>query len=405
MHFVNVIFPALLLFYSGNYVIAKKFVEESTLYETLLSNYDKYVSPRTHKEKKINITVNLILMSFQGLDERNGILQSGCIATTQWNDNRLRWDPYFHGNVTVLLIDKNEIWSPKLTLGNPATQYERIGELVAQTYVTYSGSVLWEFGYMFYSTCDIDVAFFPFDTQNCFIDLFPFGMQKNDFKLYAEEIDKSIYLENNVWVLTETSVETIKVKGRWNARYWLSLERRCTFYILNLFSPVLMILYLNTMVYVLPADSGERVGYAITCLLSLSVYMTFASEGLPESSKPLPVITIVLLTYVAISALISLTTIVGLRFHLNDNSRTPPRILLKILCVSRKSFCVKSKISDLSETEETQATENDYELEEGGRITSWKDLANKVDTLCFFSSNVCVFPITIAYFIIVRTYA
>ena len=54
--------------------------------------------------------------------------------------------------------------------------------------------------------------------------------------------------------------------------------------------------FLNTMVFVLPTESGERVGYAITCLLSLSVYMTFASEGLPDSSKPLPIITIGLLT-------------------------------------------------------------------------------------------------------------
>ena len=302
-------------------------------------------------------------------------------------------------------MDKNDIWSPKFTLANPAIEMENVGEKVGHTYVTYLGDVMREFGHMFYSTCDIDVTFFPSDTKNCFIDLFPFGMDPDDLTLKTPALDKSIYLENNVWVLTETFVEIIKVKEFWGARYWVSLEKRYTLYILNLFSPVLMIVFLNTMVYVLPADSGELVGYAITCLLSLSVYMTSALENLPDSSKPLPIITIVLLTYVAISALISMTTILGLRFHLNDNSRPPPRILLKILCVSRKSFCVKSKVGDLSETEETHATANDYELEEGSRITSWKDIANKFDTFCFFSSNVCICIITFVYFIIVRTNA
>ena len=106
-----------------------------------------------------------------------------------------------------------------------------------------------------------------------------------------------------------------------------------------------MIVFLNTMVYVLPADSGERVGYAITCLLSLSVYMTSASENLPDSSKPLPIITIVLLLYVAISALISMTTIVGLRFHLNDNSRPPSQNFSEdIVCLEEIVLCGKARL-------------------------------------------------------------
>ena len=88
-----IIFRVLDLFYSGNCVFSS--VEESTLYKALLSNYDKNVLPRIHKDQTINITLNVILRSFQGFDERNGILKTGCLAMTQWNDNHLRWDPFF----------------------------------------------------------------------------------------------------------------------------------------------------------------------------------------------------------------------------------------------------------------------------------------------------------------------
>ena len=71
--------------------------------------------------------------------------------------------------------------------------------------------------------------------------------------------------------------------------------------------------FVNSMVFVLPADSGERVGYAITCLLSLSVYMTYASDNLPRSSRTLPIITVVLISYIIISAFISVGTVIGLR--------------------------------------------------------------------------------------------
>ena len=393
-----IIVSVLFVLYSGIGVFSS--VEESNLYKTLLSNYDKNVLPRINKDQKINLSVTLVLRSFQGFDERNGILTTAGLAWTQWDDIYLRWNPYLYGNITVLLMDRNDIWSPKLTLANPATELESIGE-IGQTYVTFIGSVIWEFGHMFYSTCDIDVTFFPFDTQNCFLDFGPFGMKPDDWTLNSQQVNKSIYLENNIWVLTETFVETIKVADRWGARFWFRLQRRYTFYILNLFSPVLILVYPNTMVYVLTADSGERVGHAITCLLSLSVYMTFASEGLPDASKPLPIITIVLLTYVAISALISMTTIIGLRFHLNDNSHPPSRIFTKILCFWRKSFCVKAKVEDLSETE----SEETNDIEEEGIIISWKDIANQFDKLCFISSNVCILLITTVYFVIVRIYA
>ena len=174
-------------------------------------------------------------------------------------------------------------------------------------------------------------------------------------------------------------------------KYLLKLKRRHTFYTLNLFSPVLILAYLNAMVFVLPAESGERVGYAITCLLSLSVYMTFASESLPNSSKPLPIITFVLLAYIVISTLISVCTVIGLNFHLRISSCPPPKIVNYCLCCSRKTKDV-----------ERSGAETNEKLEVNYRKCCWKDVAKQFDRLCFIVSNSCISLLTFLYFVIVR---
>jgi hypothetical protein len=43
---------------------------------------------------------------------------------------------------------------------------------------------------------------------------------------------------------------------------------------------------LNIFVFLLPADSGERVGYAITVLLAIAVFLTISSDSLPATSNP-----------------------------------------------------------------------------------------------------------------------
>ena len=176
------------------------------------------------------------------------------------------------------------------------------------------------------------------------------------------------------------------------AKFLLVLERRFTFYILNLFLPVLILAILNTMVFMLPANSGERMGYAITCLLSLSVYMTFASESLPNSSQPLPIITSVLLTFIVISALICGGTIMGLQVHLHKTG-PPPTILLKICNISHKPCNRKTRSEDAAELDDTGM--------EDRNSMNWAEVANKCDKLCFIVSNVGIFLLTVLYLIIV----
>jgi hypothetical protein len=66
--------------------------------------------------------------------------------------------------------------------------------------------------------------------------------------------------------------------------FTLILKRGSSYYVLNVIIPVILLGILNVLTFVLPADSGEKIGYTITVFLSFSVFLTIISSELPRTS-------------------------------------------------------------------------------------------------------------------------
>lgn len=119
------------------------------------------------------------------------------------------------------------------------------------------------------------------------------------------------------------------------------MERRSSYFVLTIFMPVIMLLLLNSVVFLLPTDSGERVGYSITCLLALAVFLTLTADNLPRTSDPLSVLACFLMLLVMTSAGICLMTILSVWLHHKDEKSPMPIYLKKfvyhVLCRGRKT--------------------------------------------------------------------
>jgi len=70
----------------------------------------------------------------------------------------------------------------------------------------------------------------------------------------------------------------------------LKLERRTYYYVMNLILPCTLIACTIFLEFILPAESGERVGLGITILLSMAVFQELTSEKLPSSSEHFPLL-------------------------------------------------------------------------------------------------------------------
>ena len=65
---------------------------------------------------------------------------------------------------------------------------------------------------------------------------------------------------------------------------WFYMSRRHTFYLVSIALPVFFLILTSCTVFVIPADAGEKLGMAITVLLTFAVYLTIVTSYLPETS-------------------------------------------------------------------------------------------------------------------------
>ena len=56
------------------------------------------------------------------------------------------------------------------------------------------------------------------------------------------------------------------------------------FHILNSLVPMVLLAFLSAMVFKLPPDSGEKMGFSLTVLLAYAVYLTIISDDMPSTS-------------------------------------------------------------------------------------------------------------------------
>ena len=100
--------------------------------------------------------------------------------------------------------------------------------------------------------------------------------------------------------------------------------------------------FLFLLVFHIPPDSGERMGFGVTILLSITVYLLVISEKLPEKSDDTPMLGICFITIFYI-LIIALSMAAGTTIFSRRTSK-PPDWLLNLTTKG----CFKLKEEDLS---------------------------------------------------------
>ena len=81
------------------------------------------------------------------------------------------------------------------------------------------------------------------------------------------------YTENAEWTLVETSTAVDILQDEISRlQFILKLRRKPVFLVVNVVIPILFLSVLNTGVFLLSRESGERIAFCITMLLSFAVF-------------------------------------------------------------------------------------------------------------------------------------
>ena len=196
---------------------------------------------------------------------------------------------------------KHQVWYEYIDL------YFRAGDWInpdwpkmTRALVLAEGQVAWSIAGQFSTRCSVDMRHFPFDSQECEIEIGPISqptMYINMIAVVDNSFDGSIYSESEEFELISNSAETM-LNGNISdpklqfssAVFKIKLSRRSDYYVLNIILPCSLLAILSLVTFCLPVNSGERVSLQITVLLSQSVYQLILTNYVPVTSINIPIL-------------------------------------------------------------------------------------------------------------------
>lgn len=174
------------------------------------------------------------------------------------------------------------------------------------------------------------------------------------------------------------------------------MARRFKYQMFYMVAPCLIMSILTLVSFWIPSESGERIGFVTTLLLGMMVFLLVVPDSLPESSKAIPVLGILLMCTLVLISIVLLATIVVLRcFH---NTGTPPKYLRWLskskemnsngtveaieLDAHKRSVATLRALQPFQEP----AVRPDRPSTSTASVASWQGIACRLDTIffCFF---------------------
>ncbi|XP_062619984.1 neuronal acetylcholine receptor subunit non-alpha-2-like [Saccostrea cucullata] len=361
------------------------------------SGYDRNVRPKPNRNTPLKIDCNFILQDIRELDENLGKFSITGALAASWIDERLIWKPQDYGGVTYTVIPQKMLWIPYFINMHVYSEPKYHGHEELTVLVWYNGNVNWTIPNLYESTCDFDLTKYPFDSQTCMLTFFAMGSSPNDlfFNPLKKTADMSIYRENGLWQVTDTHMNTsTNILDFHELRLTVSMKRRSAYYISSLILPICVLEILQVLVFVMPHDSGERVGFAVTVMLAIAVYLTLIQEKLPEAAEPsVASLSYKLLGDFVIGAFIVVGVIIGSHFNKeekeNKNEKENENEKETEIPSSWKLFH-RIMLSPTSRRNQKM-----------GDALTWSDIGMAIDRFCLILSFLSLVLCNSVYFIVV----
>ncbi|XP_057211121.1 cholinergic receptor, nicotinic, alpha 11 isoform X2 [Triplophysa rosa] len=296
---------------------------QRTLLKNLLKDYNPMERPVANDSLPLTVVISLSLVQIMDVDEKNQVLTSNIWVNMRWYDHYLQWNQSEYPGVKNLRFTTDQIWTPDILLYNSADD-KFDSTFKSNVVVNSSGYCNYLPPGIFMSTCNVDVRWFPFDIQKCELKFGSWSFDGWLLDLQMNEADISGYMPNGEWDL-------VGVPGTRNELYYdcckepypdvtfvVTIRRRTLYYALNLLIPCVLLSSMTLLIFLLPADSGEKISLGITVLLSLTVFMLLVAEIMPATSDSIPLIGQYFASTMIIVGMSVIATVVVLQYHHHD---------------------------------------------------------------------------------------
>lgn len=385
---------------------------QQTYYSTLLDLYTvdnrstADIIARVNVRVPREVTVEVALLALQDVDEVEGLLEIMLSLRCSWTDEVVQASGYDYANlfntsatgIETMQIPHGKIWTPNLVLFNSVDSDGIVGGTAYKpTFNFTAGGVTWNPRIKVRSGCTPDVTYYPFDRQTCQFDFVAWGTETSDltFKIKQTDWNMRYYEGNGEWDIQHTSVASFNMWSTSYLRLSITMGRKPLYFAFNIILPVLVLVLLNGMVFWLPVESGERIGFSVTCFLSFVVLLNMIMDILPRTSSPMSYLCFYAVSMMMFSGGTTAVVILQMRmFHTPEKEKVPRCVqafvrALKCQC-RKRSISVQNVDSEKilqSNKKSNQLKEPSLppdHIEEEEAIT-WAEIARFLDKFLFLA--------------------
>jgi hypothetical protein len=292
---------------------------------------DSRILPVLDSTNSISVSVDFQIISISKLDTFTGSMDfSGRLYMT-WNNQQIvltatqkEWLDF-----EARVVDQDSIWTPDLAVYNSMAQRQRLGDSSYRIRIDMDGNCRWLIGVVASTFCTFDVTLFPFDKPSCDISFTTWRYKSDEILLTAanDSVDFSLYYENSEWTI-ENSTANLTIENDVSyLNYTIHFKRNAGFFLVNMILPILMVALLNSMTFLLPMESGERLTYAVLLFLWFVVYLDIVTTNLPMSSTSISNLSLFVISMVGISVLTICLDIISISIYNKDDTKFVPGCL------------------------------------------------------------------------------
>ena len=380
----------LIVLYAFNYIDIVS-SQNRTHYEGILNRifttnkYNKKVLPSDDYSNPVALDASLFFMGINEINELEEKFVTTGYLFLNWYDSMFTWDLNDFGGITKIFVPQDDVWKPDIVLKNGFKRFREMGGSFYNVEIDATGFVYWLPFEVFETRCAIDTSNYPFDKQSCDIIFVVWSHQVQQVEIlrtaHGIVIDEE-FQENSVWKIDSTSTTVRKETRESTVVFTFKMTRKPLYYIINIILPIVFLGLLNGLVFIIPAESGEKTGYSITVFLSLAVFLTIISSQLPSNSENVSILGVYLLLQVVFGVVVLFVTTLQLRMSHRKGAVPKNGYYVKITRFSKKMRCAlsnrgKVEDSDNAEKAREEAWQSDDSIE-------WGDVASALDCIFFW---------------------
>nr|KAG5711508.1 hypothetical protein BaRGS_025935 [Batillaria attramentaria] len=263
------------------------------------------------------------------VDDVRQVVTSSVILTVSWTDPTLSWNDTSgqYSNLSSIELAGEEVWKPHVLFVNGASDTRMLDTYMGGTVrVQATGKVSLMSSPVLAFTCKMDLRVYPFDTQQCRmlmyingivgIEAVPTEMRSLSLRVVEDELAVSAE-----WSLEMLQVERRTLPGTDDVflEYTWTLKRKTTYFVISFIVPIVMTSYMNVLVFIIPAENGEKISYLVSIFVSNAVFLGFCTNEMPQGLGSTPLVMYLVLGIMAESGiLLIISSLILRRFHRNQ---------------------------------------------------------------------------------------